>query len=159
MTKRRKGGSRPRSRRECRSLIAVESSPRIVQQTQPDCSITIVSSIRSSKWWSSPISPNSLISTAVSDNLGSSNSRCNSVVLPEPRNPVISVTGVKSGSTSAKLAFHHSNELRIERIAGAAEKPFGCHPQVCEIIDDLGLAGGGRQHECAALPIGEVHSI
>ena len=48
MTRRRKGGSRPRSRRECKSLIAAESSPRMVQQTQPDCSITIASSMRSS---------------------------------------------------------------------------------------------------------------
>ena len=29
----------------------------------------------------------------------------------------------------------------------------------CPAIDDLGLAGGGRQHERAALPVGEGHSI
>src|SRR3954467_2864751 len=154
MTKRRKGGSRPRSRREWRSLIAVESSPRIVQQTQPDCSITIVSSIRSSKWWSSPISPNSLISTAVSDSLGSSNSRCSSVVLPEPRNPVINVTGVKSGSASGKFTLHQRDQLRIERIAGAPQKALGGGPQMQEIVDDLGLAGGRGQDERTPLPIG-----
>ena len=130
MTRRRNGGSRPRSRRECRSLIAVESSPRMVQQTQPDCSITIVSSIRSSRWWSSPISPNSLINTAVSDSAGSRSSRCNSVVLPEPRNPVINVTGVKSGSASAKLALHQRDQFRVERIAGPAEQPLGGGPEM-----------------------------
>jgi len=49
MTRRRNGGNRPHSRRECRSLIAVETLARIVQHMQPDCSITIVSSMRSSR--------------------------------------------------------------------------------------------------------------
>src|SRR5207245_7932514 len=159
MTRRRNGGSRPRSRRECRSLIAVESSPRIVQQTQPDCSITIVSSMRSSRSWSRPMSPNSLINTAVSDRAGSSSSRCSSVVLPEPRQPVINVTGVKSGGLSAKLALHEGDKLLIERIAGPAEEPLGGHPQMHEVVDDLSLAGCGRQDERAALPVGEVHPI
>lgn len=35
--------------------------------------------------------------------------RCNSVVLPEPRKPVISVTGVKSGGVSAKITLHESD--------------------------------------------------
>ena len=40
----------PRSRLECRSLIAADSSPRMVQHRQPDCSSTMVSSMRSSRW-------------------------------------------------------------------------------------------------------------
>ena len=36
---------------------------------------------------------NSLINTAVSDSAGSSSSRCNSVVLPEPRKPVADLPG------------------------------------------------------------------
>ena len=68
---------------------------------------------------------------------------------------MISVTGVKSGGASAKLALHQRDQFRIERIAGPAEQPLGGHPQMREIIDDLGLAGGGRQDECAALPIGK----
>src|ERR1700736_3391052 len=96
----------------------------------------------SSRWWSRPISPNSLIKTAVSDSAGSSSSRCNSVVLPEPRKPVISVTGVKSGALSAKLALQAGDQFLIERIAGPAEEPLGGHPQMREVIDDLGFAGG-----------------
>jgi hypothetical protein len=58
-----------------------------------------------------------LIKTAVSDSAGSSSSRCNSVVLPEPRKPVINVTGVKSGEVSAKLTLHEGDQFLIERIA------------------------------------------
>src|ERR1700730_18016579 len=105
------------------------------------------------------MSPNSLINTAVSDRVGSTSSRCNSVVLPEPRKPVINVTGVKSGGISAKLTLHEGDHFLIEGIARSAEEPFGGDPQMREIIDDLGLAGGGRQDECAALPVGEAHSI
>src|SRR4029077_5707311 len=161
-TRRRNGGSRPRSRRECRSLIAVESSPRIVQQTQPDCRITIVSSMRSRRGWSRPMSPNSLINTAGWDSAGSSSSRCNSVVLPEPRKPVINVTGVKSGGVSAKfgsarIVLHPGDQIRVERITGPAEQPLGGNQEMRQIVDDLGLAGGSRQDECAALPVDEVH--
>ena len=31
-----------------------------------------------------------------------------------------------------------------ERIAVAPGQPFGCRPQMAEIVDDLGLAGFGR---------------
>src|SRR5712671_2003981 len=105
------------------------------------------------------MSPNSLINTAVSDSAGSSSSRCNSVVLPEPRKPVINVTGVKSGGVSAKLALHEADQLLIKGIAGLSKEPLGCYPQMREVIDDLALAGCGRQDERGALPVGEVHSI
>src|SRR5437764_13312564 len=105
----------------------------MVQQTQPDCSITIFSSIRPSRWWWSPIEPNSFRNTAVSDSAGSRSSRCNSVVLPEPRNPVINVTGVKSGGGSGKLAFHYGDQIRVERIARPAEEPLCGHPQMHKV--------------------------
>src|SRR5882762_173887 len=105
------------------------------------------------------MSPNSLIKTAVSDSAGSSSSRCNSVVLPEPRKPVISVTGVKAGEVSAKLTLHEGDQFLIERIAGPTEQTLGGHPQMREVIHDLGLAGCGRQDESAALPVGKAHSI
>src|SRR3984893_17179694 len=106
-----------------------------------------------------PISPNSLINRAVSDRAGSSSSRASSVVLPEPRKPVINVTGVKSGSVSAKLTLHERDQSLIEWIAGPAEEALGGHPEMREIIDDLGFAGCGRQDERAALPVCEVHSV
>jgi hypothetical protein len=66
----------------------------------------------------------------VSDSAGSSSSRCNSVVLPEPRKPVINVTGVKWGEVSAKLTLHEGDQFLIERIAGPAEEALGGHPQL-----------------------------
>jgi hypothetical protein len=66
--------------------------------------------------------------------------------LPEPRKPVINVTGVKSGGASAKLTLH-------------PEQAFGSHPQMRDVIHDLRLAGRGRQDERTALSVGKVHSI
>src|SRR5882757_2767019 len=152
-TSRRKAGTTPRSRLEWRSLMADDSSPRMVQHRHPDCSSTIVSSIRSSRWWSSPISPNSLISTAVSASAGSASRRCNSVVLPEPRKPVIRLTGVKTGS--AMKTLQPDDEVGIERIAGPAQQLLGGGPQMTEILDQLGLAGRRRQDERARLPVAE----
>src|SRR3984893_3991488 len=106
-----------------------------------------------------PISPNSLINTAVSESAGSSSSRASSVVLPEPRKPVIKVTGVKSGIVSAKLTLHERDQFLIERIAGPADEALGGHRQMREVIDDLSLAGCGRQDKRAALPVGQVHSV
>src|SRR3984893_9997184 len=50
-------------------------------------------------------------------------------------------------------------QFLIERIAGPAEQTLGDHPQMREVIHDLGLAGCGRHDERAALPVGKVHSI
>src|SRR6202047_4861287 len=105
------------------------------------------------------MSPNSLINTAVSDSAGSSSSRCNSVVLPEPRKPVINVTGVKSGGASAKLTLHAGDQFLVQRIARPADEAFGGHPKRRKVIHNLGLAGCSRQDERAALPVGKVHSV
>src|SRR5258707_14069728 len=102
------------------------------------------------------MSPNSLINTAVSDSAGSSSSRLNRVVLPEPRKPVINVTGVKSGGVSAKLALHEADQLLIKGIAGLSKEPLGGHPQMRKVIHDLGLAACVRQDARGALPVGEI---
>jgi hypothetical protein len=72
---------------------------------------------------------------------------------------VISVTGVKAGEVSAKLTLHEGDQFLIERIAGPTEQTLGGHPQMREVIHDLGLAGCGRQDESAALPVHKAHSI
>ena len=90
-----------------------------------------------------PLGTNSLSNTAVSESAGSRSNRCNSVVLPEPRNPVINVTGVKPGEALAKPAFHRGDQFRVERIARPAKQPLGRRPEMSEVIDDLGLAGRG----------------
>src|SRR6516162_2270538 len=131
----------------------------MVQQRQPDCSTTVVSSSRSSRWWSRAISPNSLISTAVSENPGSRSNRCKSVVLPEPRKPVIRVTGVNSGIASAKLGLQPGNQILFERIARSANEPLCSCPEMRKVVDHLGLPSCGPQHERAALPVDERHPI
>jgi hypothetical protein len=55
------------------------------------------SSTVSIRRWSRPISPNSLTITTVSASAGSRRSRFSSVVLPAPRNPVSTVSGIGSG--------------------------------------------------------------
>src|SRR6516165_9408280 len=113
----------------------------MVQQRQPDCSTTIVSSSRSSRWWSRPISPNSLINTAVSENPGPRSNRCRTVVLPEPRKPVIRVIGVNSGTASVKLGLQPGNQILVKRIAWPANEPLGRRPEMREVVYHLGLTG------------------
>ena len=85
-------------RRLSRSRSSVSSastrSPRMVQHRQPDCSSTILSPTYSTSRWSSATSPNSLMMTAVSASAGSFSRRLSSVVLPAPRKPVSTVSGI-----------------------------------------------------------------
>jgi len=61
---------------------------------------------------------------------------------------VISVTGVKSGSVSAKLTLHERDQFLIERIAGSAEEPLGSQPQMREVVlgDGYGSQNSLRQY-------------
>ena len=63
----------------------------------------MVSPIRSTRWWSMPTVPNSLMSSAVPLMSGCVTRRFNKVVLPAPRKPVSRVTGMRGsrGSRSA----------------------------------------------------------
>ena len=71
-------------------------SPRTVQHRQPEFRVTMPSSSDfSTSRWSSPISPNSLMITAVSASSGRRSSLFSSVVLPLPRKPVSTVTGMR----------------------------------------------------------------
>jgi hypothetical protein len=80
------------------------------------------------------------------------------MILPEPSQPVISVTDVKSAGASAKLGFHWRS-FSVERIARLACQPFGGRLEMAEIIDDLGLAGRAREDEHGPLPIGQIDSV
>src|SRR5215813_12543457 len=70
-----------------------------------------------------PISPNSLISTAVSASAGSSSSRLSSVVLPAPRKPVRTVSGI-----GATLGF-----------VGLACAVFGAAGLTCAVFGAAGF--------------------
>lgn len=64
--------------------------------------------------------------TAVSPSAGSASRRRSSVVLPEPRNPVSSVTGVKAGkiemaeTPSPMTGIQSIEKFARQRIAGPA---------------------------------------
>src|SRR5450432_1841398 len=106
-----------------------------------------------------PISPNSLMMTAVSESAGSSRRRRNSVVLPEPKKPVSKVTGVKVGASSTIVDIEPCEKIGRERIAQATRQPFRGRPEMAEILYDLALAGERRQQKGGALPIGKAHAI
>jgi hypothetical protein len=71
---------------------------------------------------------------------------------------VINVTGVKSRRIN-QAHVYDGDEFLIERIAGPAEESLGGHPQMREVVDDLCLAGCGRQDEHAAVPVVKVHHV
>src|SRR5690242_9469021 len=88
------------------SLMVRTRSPRTVQQRQPEFSVTMPSSVDfSTRRWSSPISPNSLMITAVSASSGRRRSLFRSVVLPLPRKPVSTVTGMRSSAAVCVLVI------------------------------------------------------
>src|SRR6202043_3011919 len=89
-------------------LVRVSTmSPRTVQHRHPLLSNTTSSLDRSTSKWSRPISPNSLTMTAVAAISGCFKTWFSTVVLPLPRNPVSSVTGVRenASSTAIRLGF------------------------------------------------------
>ena len=78
-------------------------------------------SIFSTSRWSSPISPNSLMMTAVSASAGSRSSRLSSVVLPAPRKPVSSVSGIGAGGRLRRgLIDRRSPCGGLRRLAGCS---------------------------------------
>ena len=102
MTARVKYGTRPLTRLTNRSVSVLTMSPRTVQHRQPLFSSTISSVALSTSRWSRPISPNSLTMTAVAAMPGCFSTWFSSVVLPLPRNPVSTVTGMRAaGSLNA----------------------------------------------------------
>src|ERR1700722_16566759 len=98
-----------------------------------------------------PTSPNSLMMTAVWPKAGSARRRRSNVVLPEPRNPVSSVTGGKAGISSAIIDAETRQHVGGERVAEPPGQFFRRRPEMSEILDDLALAGQRRQQEGRAL--------
>src|SRR5207253_3397146 len=99
MTARVKYGTRPLTRLTKRSVSVLAMSPRTVQQRQPLFSKTTSSVALSTRRWSRPISPNSLTMTAVAAMPGCFSTWLSSVVLPLPRNPVSTVTGIREAAS------------------------------------------------------------
>ena len=92
-------------------------SPRTVQHRQPEFSVTMPSSSDfSTSRWSSPISPNSLMITAVSASSGRRSSLFSSVVLPLPKKPVSTVTGMRCFGGGLRVA-HDSSCFRVSGVS------------------------------------------
>ena len=125
-------------RRLSRSRNSVSSastrSPRMVQHRQPLCSSTMLSPTYSTSRWSSEISPNSLMMTAVSASAGSFSSRLSSVVLPAPRKPVSTVSGIGAGGWRRSVL---GPALWPASLIATAELTFG-------LADFAGFAVFGR---------------
>src|SRR4029453_16509305 len=51
------------------------------------------------------------------------------------------------------------DEVGMGGTAGAAQELLGGGPQVAEVLDQLGLAGGCRQDERARLPVAERQPV
>ena len=113
---------RMRSKRSLRFIKAPRMrirSPRTVQQMQPLFISKISSSASSTSASSIPTSPNSFSMTAMRCPCSSVRMRLSSVVLPEPRNPVSTVTGTRSSVVSAiGLSFRAvgAGGMRVEVI-------------------------------------------
>ena len=88
ITTRSNGVTSPASRRRRISSSVSTRSPRTAQHRHPVWSVTKLSSLVSTRSWSRPTSPNSLMITAVRANCVCRSSRPSSVVLPLPRKPV-----------------------------------------------------------------------
>ena len=132
----------------------------MVQQTQPLLSSTTSSSTSSTRRWSSPTSPNSLISTAVPWRSGCRRSRFRSEVLPLPRKPVsrLTVTTRRSWITAAGQRLDPRQHRRVERVDRASREPLGRRPQRAEMVDHHAPArrAGDRQ---PALPVGAAQAV
>src|SRR3954470_7838011 len=145
------------------SRSARARSPRTLQHRQPAFSSTILSSSVRTSRWSRPISPNSLTSTAARASAGCRSRWLSRVVLPAPRKPVTTVTGVVSAMRMAveclgrNLGCHGLDQPAIAGSTVEAGPPPGMagdavlmHAQqhgVAVAIDQklpqvLGLAGG-----------------
>src|SRR5438067_8840207 len=94
-----------------------------------------------------PISPSSLTITAVSPMSGW-RSRCEiSVVLPLPRKPVTTVSGV--------LSAKRPDQLGIERVERPAGEPLGLLPEHPQVGDDRSASLCVAEHVRPAAPVVE----
>src|SRR5260370_35300645 len=118
-------GTSPLARLRNSSLMVRTRSPRSVQDRQSEFRVTMPSSSDfSTKRWSSPISPNSLMITAVSASSGRRRSLFKSVVLPLPRKPVSTVTGMRcSAAFCVSLIFRLRSYLDAPEARGLPEFP------------------------------------
>ena len=99
-------------------------SPRTAQHRQPVCSSTKLSSLVSIRSWSSPTSPNSLMITAVREKSGCLSRRPSSVVLPLPRKPVSTATGIMAArAAGARCAAAPADSRDRRRPARCAADP------------------------------------
>ena len=141
----RRNTARPLSRSRSNCSSASTRSPRKVQHRQPLCSSTTPSLIGLTSRWSSPISPNSLMITAVSASAGSVTSRLSSEVLPAPRKPVSTVRGM--GSDRAQGIFrkggHRFSVGRCGLLAEAGARRAG-RGHLAGRVCDVCWAGGVR---------------
>src|SRR5690242_9324645 len=117
-------------------------SPRTVQQMQPLLVSNSSSSAPITSSLSTPTSPNSFSMTAMRLPWFSDRIRLRSVVLPEPRKPVSTVTGTREGVTDMGGILAGSVHPIDERVVGArAAAGIG-------VIDDghhhVVLAAGGQ---------------
>ena len=96
ITTRLKSGISPRSRSTTMRRSACCRSVRVMQHRQPLPSSTVSSALARTSASSMPVAPNSLTTTAVPAPSGVARKRLSSVVLPAPRKPVSTVTGMRA---------------------------------------------------------------
>ena len=84
----------------------------------PSAASTKLSSLVSIRSWSSPTSPNSLMITAVRENSGLLSRRASSVVLPLPRKPVSTETGIMAAAAAGARCAGGSGGSRDRRRRG-----------------------------------------
>src|SRR5262249_39047636 len=151
ITTRRNGGTSPRVRISSSRRSSPARSARSEQQTQPLPSTTVCSLTRRSRWWSIATSPSSLTITAVSPIPGWSSSRERSVVLPLPRKPVRTATGIGSAKCPDQLGVQ-----RVERTAGEERRR---RPDAAQVADDRAPALAVAEHVGAPGPVVEVKPV
>src|SRR5512141_726491 len=95
----------PSTRWKCSSRSARTTSPAARQQMQPPAMTTMRSLAWRTSAWSMAISPSSFTRTAVSAKRGSCSQRLSRVVLPLPRKPVSTVTGVMPDPATSALGL------------------------------------------------------
>ena len=125
-------------------------SPRIEQHRQPD-DIRMVSSFASStSRWSRPISPNSLITTAVSAMSGCCSRFLSNVVLPEPRNPVMTETGT---APARRLAHDGALSRRAaQAVQGIEAEREQDKAPACARLPAAAAPPASRRSRCRASP-------
>ena len=132
---------RPVCSRSTRSASVSTRSPRTVQHRQPSESWMTPSDDCSTSRWSIATSPNSLMMTAVSASAGSFSSRLSSVVLPAPRKPVSTETGM--GNRANRIS-----RLTLVACVASAAGPSSDRPT----SDSRGAASGSARRHIPAPP-------